>query len=368
MKTIIKFGKWEMSAILINAMSTKVFLNFPRTALEVGGTAGWILILYVTLLSIIGFLIIYMLYKRFNGKDLIDISEYLAGSVGRIISGLIIITVLTLMIIVILREFSEDMKTITLISSPLSFVMIFFAAAMAVGAYFGIEAIARCHVIIVPIIVAAYFLIIVGVLPQSDFSQIFPLLGSGTDKIFLQGTVRMSFFAELLILFLLTSFAKDNKTVKKAGIISLTATGLFFLMVVIVYISLFPYPSDLENFLPLYQIARLIDYGRFLQRVESIFVLIWSSAAFLFLSVSFYLLIHIFTKTFRIKHYKPLILPFTAIIYALSFIPDGLPEIVQIDAYFVHKYFFIVTFIFTILLYAAANIKSAGRRRDTSDA
>jgi hypothetical protein len=64
--------------------------------------------------------------------------------------------------------------------------------------------------------------------------------------------------------------------------------------------------------------GRLINYGRFFQRVEAMFMLIWAAAALLYLSTVFYFILHIIQKTFKLKYYKPLIIPFAILILNLS--------------------------------------------------
>jgi len=49
-------------------------------------------------------------------------------------------------------------------------------------------------------------------------------------------------------------------------------------------------------------------------------------------------------KTFKLKYYRPLIIPFTLIIFSLSLIPESLMEIMYLDNKVIRYYAWIVAF------------------------
>jgi spore germination protein (amino acid permease) len=360
----ITIGNWEVITILINAICTKIFLNFPRRMAEGGGTGGWILTVYVSVLAIIGFYIVQMLYKRFEGKDIIDIGEYIAGRAGRIVVGMVAAIFFMFVICVYLRTFSEIMKMVALTVSPISFVSLFFIVVMIVGAYFGMEAITRIHSVAVPIVVAGLILIVVAVFPYMDFNLAFPVLGTGVSDIFVEGFMNVSVFAEIFFVFMLIPFLKYHKNFKRSGLIALGFSALFLFASAFVYNTVFPYPESIERVLPIYQLARLISYGRFFQRIESIFVIIWAAAALLYVMVGFYLALYSFKKAFKLEYIRPLILPFAVIVFSLSMLPRNLISAVKLETGYARFWAWAVTFGMTILLPLIARfIKKKDKRK-----
>ena len=107
----VYFGKWESIALIILTICYQIYLNMPRLVVETAGTAGWLLVLYVSILGFAIYWLILRLYKRHKGLDLIDIGEYV-GAPGRIITGTII-WYLIFIASVVLREFSENVKIIS---------------------------------------------------------------------------------------------------------------------------------------------------------------------------------------------------------------------------------------------------------------
>lgn len=350
---------WTIS----NAMSLPVLLNYPRSAAEMAGTAGWISSAYISVLALILFSLIMKLYKKFEGKDLLDLGEYIGGGFGRGIIGIILIVYITFITAVILREFAEDMKVVILGVSPISFVLLFFLIGMIVGAYAGVESIFRLGAVAVPLILIGYIVIIVGVAPYYKLENMMPLLGSGPYDIFVKGLPRVSAFSALIILFIYFPFIKSHNNVKQAGIWSIGFTACNLISSAMAFSLVYPFPVTKESFLPIFQLARLINYGRFFQRVESIFVLIWAMAALLYLSLHFYSILFVIKKTFRLQYYKPLIIPYAILIFSLSLLPRNLMSSIDLETEYFRNYAWLVTFgmTFALLLIALA-VKKARRK------
>lgn len=363
MENKIVFGRWEAATLLINMICTKVFLNLPRFAAETAGTASWILVIYISLLVFGLFFVISKLYRRFEGKDLLDIGEHIGGTFGRIVTGTVVLVFLITFTSVIMREFAEDMKVVAFSVSPVSFVTMFFLVSMVVGAYFGIEAIVRFHAIAIPVIATGYLIIIAAVLPFTDFTNLLPILGNGAKSIFFDGILRISIYSEILLLFLIVPFIRTDKNLKKVGFTALGFSTFFLFLSVPVYIAAIPYPTAIENFIPIYQMARLINYGRFFQRLEPLFLVVWVTAALLYLTSGFYFIVYIFRKTFGLQYHKPLILPFAVIIFTLSLLPQNLVSAVELETSYLRNYSWIITFAATILLLVIARlVKRKGKK------
>jgi spore germination protein (amino acid permease) len=263
----------------------------------------------------------------------------------------------------VLREFSEEMKVVSLPSSPLSYVMFFFILGIVAGSFLGIESIMRYNAIIVPVIAAGYIVILLGIIPKLDISNIYPILGLGADDIFIKGFFRVSVFGELIVFFLLPPFIGNNRKTKAVGFTALGFSSAFLIVGSLTYILAFPYPGNLESFLPVFHMARVINVGRFFQRIEAIFVLIWAMAALMYLTSTFYFMVYTFAKTAGLKYMRALILPFAIIVFSVAFIPQDLITVINVETQFLKKTAWLVTFVFTGLILAFANM----RKRSSED-
>lgn len=363
MQEKILIGRFEATCVIIALICTQIFINFPRMMMESAGTAGWILTLYVSIVAFFLFMIISRLYTPFEGKDLLDLGEYIGGKAGKIIVGLIFLVFALYLAPVFLREFSENMKIIALPQSPLSFVTFFLFVGMVVATYVGIEAITRFSAIMVPIVSVAFFLIIASSSKYFDVSKITPILGNGIYEIFVAGLSKVSIFAGVILLFFLAPFIKSSKNFKTVGYASIITSAIFLVASVLSFSLVYQYPTGTENFLPVYQLSRLIEYGRFFQRIESVFVVTWGTAALLHLSTLLTLAVHVFRKTFGLVYYRPLIIPFAIIIFTLSFIPHNLMSTIEFEMFFFNYAWVLAFFIPLVLLLSARILKKRSKRK-----
>ncbi len=355
----VTFGKWEAVSLILNMMCTKIFLFFPRMTVEVAGTAGWIMTLYNCALAFIMLTILIVLYKKFEGKDILDIAQIAGGRPLKILTGIVIAFYSYIYGAEVLRQFSEDMKVVSLPITPLSFIMILFLSGVIAGCFFGIEAIIRYQSIVVPVIATGYIIILASIIPKIDITNITPIFGTGLNDIFVRGFSRVSIFSEIAILFLISPYLGGYKNVRSIGYTAIGLSSAFFTLGSLIYILVFPYPQSLESFLPIYQMSRLIDLGRFFRRIEPVFVFIWAMAALANITSLFYFTVYTFSKTFDIKYLRPLILPFAVIILSITFIPSDIHSVIEITRNVFSRIAWIMTFAFTGLILLIAHFRKS---------
>ncbi len=362
MKNKVQIGRWGIIWIITNMICAKIYLNFARVTIETAGTAGWLLTIFASIVSLMFFILIAKLYKPFAGKDLMDLGEYVGGSFGRVAVGLIIISFFIFIISIVLREFGENMKIIGYNISPISFILAFFMAGVVASAYFGLEAMSRLITIGGPIASVVFFIVLISDAKYYEITNIFPILGNGVYSIFGSGILKTSFFAEFFVLFLLIPYIKSHNEFKTIGYYSLALSSIYLVLASLVFSLVFPYPSNTESFLPLYQMARLINIGRFFQRVESIFVFSWVFVAIHYLSIGFYMIVYVFKKTFKLQYYRPIIIPFAIIIFTLSFIPKNLMDSIVLKTHYFNNAAWLVTFILPIFILIIARMIKKGKK------
>lgn len=70
-------GSWECIATLGCITLIPLLLTMPTFSAELFGTASLLQILYISAISGIIYTLIFKMYKKFSGKDFLDISEYI---------------------------------------------------------------------------------------------------------------------------------------------------------------------------------------------------------------------------------------------------------------------------------------------------
>ena len=74
-----KMGFVEAILFILVVITNKIILNLPKTIITGCGNSAWINVIYISILAVILTLIIVKLFKRFEGYDILDISNYLGG-------------------------------------------------------------------------------------------------------------------------------------------------------------------------------------------------------------------------------------------------------------------------------------------------
>lgn len=317
MKSKIQFGSWEATALMINLVFAQVMLIFPRDMVKFGGSASWVIPIIITLIALVYFAVTVKLYRKLGSLDLIDISASIGGRTFKVVVGLVISAFLILTASLFLGGFSQTLKIISLDKSPLEYVEVLFWISMLVAAYFGIEAIARISAFLVPLVIIGFILITLGVIPEFKINNLFPILGEGYASIAKGSILKLSVFSSLIILFLMVPFFK-KRYLKRVGYGAIIISGLLLIWSTLSFILVFPYEMAVDKKIPIFQMARHIEFGNYVQRIESVFVLICSISAIMFLCVIFTFIIYIVAKTLDLKRSRPVILPMAIIVFSLA--------------------------------------------------
>ena len=367
MKQKTKIGNFEAFCILINMFCTKLILDYPRYVAEEGGTAAWIMVLLVSLVLFVIFIIMARIYKNFSGKDILDVAESSLGMPGKIITGMLYILQFLYLVSIVLREFAEDIKVISLTTTPVSIIIMLFCIGMLTGAFLGIETLARINAFSVPVLAAAFLLILFLSIPRFDTSKIAPWLGPGPAAIMKELIPNISAYSELIVLFFIIPYLDGKSDYVGIGKYAILVSGFFYTICTLTYMLVYQYPMATEFFLPVYQLARSIGIGRFLSRIEAIFILVWASSAFLYLSSGLYFITFLFKKSFGLKTRKPLIIPFAILIFSIAMTPENLYSAIRIEMEFYRQYAWILTIIVPLFLLITAYARTKIERRSISN-
>lgn len=347
--------------MLINAISVKLFLTFPRGMVVNSGNSAWIQSIYISIAAMIIFLVTYKLYKNCGKKDIVTLAGDMWGHKMKILAGIVVCAVLIANISMSVRIFPESIKLYLLPTTPTEFILLFLGAAAVIGTYNGIEALGRLHALFIPfagIIMALFFLF---VLPNCKADNLYPILGLGTYNIFVRGFNWISIFADILLLNLLLPYCKSSKTAFKCGFYAILWGGICSIVISVIYCMVYPYPISSEFIMPVYQLIRLVRVGDFFQRAESLFEFVWSIATIMYISTYICVTCLVWQRTFNLEYHKPLIIPVATIVIAMSFLPQSIVEMMENDR-IIKNIIYPIAFLLPIILAAVYTKKSKGEK------
>jgi len=359
-----KFGVQEAVWLSTIAIAAKVFFSSPAALAGLVGNAGWYATILSAIIALIGFMFIYLLLKRFPGKDIVEIFDLSLGRLfGFFFSGLLALYMLFISI-TRLTEFNEVIKVYVFPLSPNWYIVGIFVVCVSVLSWLGLENIARFSKLLVYFMLAGFFIVLLLGIQNYNINNIYPIFGYGLDKTITTGIVRSSVYGEVIILAIFASSFQGVKYIKKEGIISIGLSALLISVSLFAYTLTFPYFAAQEITAPMYEMATLIDYGRFLQRVEPIFLFIWIISSLISTTIVFYSFIWIFCKMFRIQDKKPIILGGAVILYAAAIMHKDIITVIYGNVQFIRNFGSLVIFVLPILALIIAAIRRKGIKQN----
>ncbi len=347
----VHIGYLEALTLLTIMMSAKVFLSFPRDMALLGGAGGWMINLFAGIFSLIGFYFLNALIHKYPSQDIIGITQRLTGKWVGMFLGTAIFIFFLLLTALLLRKFAESFILSILPRTPISVIIFFFLVLLMYASFLGIEALTRVAWFFGPYLLIALLTILLFCLPQGNYQNLFPILGTGPGPILKSSIAHIAIFGEILLLGLIAPLIRERNQVFKVGILSVIIAIIINLVVTITVIMIFNFTAAEKIIFPIFQLARLINFGEFIQRVEAGFVFLWFFTSGIQLAGLFYGTIISFSKIFNIKEYRPLIFPIAVIVFAISIIPASMTDTVMLNDFVLSNFYGIVAFGIPLLLW-----------------
>lgn len=323
-----KIGVQEAISLVVIATSNRVFFTAPTIVARFAGTAAWYMSSISNFTAIIFFTFIYILLKRFPGKDLLEIFNITFGRFIGFVLSFVYASSFMAACGILLREFYEIVKSFVLPNTPISVLNGTMLVVIIVAVFLGLETIARFAKLGALFALIMYSLLLLLSVQNFKLSNLFPLLGYGMGNTIFEGVTRSSAYSEVIVLAVLAGSMQGAKHIKKAGYLSLILSGLLVSMGILCIQLVFPYYSFEEQTAPLYSLSKLIKYGNFFQRLDPAFLTLWLIITIISSSLIFYCAVSSYCKTFRMQDRRPVIIPMAVLLFTITMIPRDLPSVV----------------------------------------
>lgn len=187
--------------------------------------------------------------------------------------------------------------------------------------------------------------------------RFFPILGYGFDATFLSGITNIFAFGGIAFLYFINPILKDYKKFKSISIISILVSSMYLFLSVASMLLVFSFSSSSDQTIAIYSLTRTIEYGRFLQRVDAIFILVWILLTFSYISIVVVFNLNIFKKITNITNSRAMAFSFITLILGISFFADNVAESKFIHEALYKHFELILVFGISFAILLIANIK-----------
>lgn len=319
----------------------------------------WVVMLTGLFISLIMIYIYVTIMNIFPQRNIIEINNIVFGEViGKIISIFYIIHFFFI-IPRNLRLIGDFSTLYLLIGTPFIVIIAAFTLICAYAVRNGIEVIARCTVILVIIIFLISFVMILLLLKDMRFDKFLPLFQFSLKE-FIQGNHIMLTvpFSEVCLFFMIAPYTNKITEVKNSILYGTIIGGIYILIITIRNMSVLGILAYNDLF-PTYQVARIINIGNIITRMEVLVAMILFFSLFTKICLFYYASLLSIAEFFKLKTYKALVFPCGIIIICISTIIYNNPvEHLYIDANVYPVYSFPTVVLIPIITLIVAKVRN----------
>lgn len=366
MENNYKLQKLEAITIILIVMINKLILNIPYYIVDLVGSGAIVNLLYVGIIDFVLLLIIIKLFNNFESSDILDISEFLGGKRVKNLIGFLCIGIFFLVAFITLIDFSNVLHTIYFSNFPMVYILFFFVFGVLIANLIGLKGISRTISFIVPFAILSVIITFFTSFENLDIKDLTPILGKSYEDTFISGLSNCFAMYILVIYYFLKPLLKDVKEFKKISIISYILSFILLMLTIIPMLTLFNTSSNSEPINSLFLLSRQIELGRFLQRVDALFIFLWIFAIFAYLSFIIFMINRIIKKIFPVSNEKMLSYSTCGLLFAIALIPVNISHIHFIEDT-LYRYLIIgFTFGLGLIILLLANFKKRKSKNNIS--
>ncbi|SDD49419.1 hypothetical protein SPACI_024940 [Sporomusa acidovorans DSM 3132] len=310
-----------------------IFLSTATKSVQAAGSIGWV---PGTLAALSGgtLLYLYTLVLEHNPGDLLTVTQSILGKPASWILGLFYFTVFFVLASLWTRQFAENTLLTALPFAAFDNVILWYSLGSALLIYAGIEALCRSAYVIMPFSITAMLLVFALLLPMYKPMYLFPWQGKGLENLARPFINLLGATAPLSLLLFLAPAFQTIKTVRSALLFGFGGSTLMRVSAVAVFIMVFGSFVGAEKMLPFYEMARLIYLNRYIQRLESIFILLWVITGIIAIAVCLYGSLYILAKLFKLPTIRPLIPAASLVMMQLAMLPSDTNAVLALESNF----------------------------------
>lgn len=269
------FGSWSLAAAGVAILGVQAFHPSHLAVLTAAGTAAWLALLFSGLLAALLLWPVAARVAAAPGGNLITLARAGAGVPGAILTAVLVAGILTYHSGFVLRQTAEMALSAVYPHTPQTFATVALLICVLYGAYGGTDAIVRLCRLFLPTLLFSIGLILSLTFAWGEIRYLLPLWGPGPLPLAWSTLSVTAYYSPLLFLLLAPGQLADRRGLTRALLVTALAAAVLIAITKVVLVMTYPFPYGRQIPFPLHEMSRLIMGGRFFQRVEGLWVVVW---------------------------------------------------------------------------------------------
>lgn len=342
----MKIRPWQLTVLVTMITVGDSILVLPAIPAFQAKQDAWISAI-VGLLAGLAIIFLFVKASKLNaGLTLVELNRHILGRwVGPVVS-LLFLLYLLITISAILREFGDFSVTHMLPGTPVEAVLILFLLPVIAGAWLGLETVSRAGEIFVPFFFLFVLVLTFALLPQLNWHNILPILEGGIKPILRGSFACISFpFAELVVLMMIfPAINRPDETMRSMQRGALIG-GIIIITAILFSVLVLGAESAGRDQFPSYELVKTISIGKFFERAEEVFAVLWFITGFFKVTIFFYSFNLGLSQLIKLNDRRIAMLPVGMIAIALAILIA--PNITYYN-YFISRYWYYMDFFFSV--------------------
>ncbi|WP_152392804.1 GerAB/ArcD/ProY family transporter [Paenibacillus guangzhouensis] len=319
-------GNRQLTILVILYTIGDSILVLPSIVASAAEQDAWISgILGVTIAPLLVVFLYDALRRCYPEMTLIAYSHQILGKWLGMIMSLLFLSYFFITSATYLREVGDFMTSQILHDTPILMVMILFLSVVLMAVRLGLEPMVRSAEVLFPVLIFMMFILILFLLPEIQLKKLKPIFDGGLKPI-LEGSIPFIVlpFMEPVAVLMILPFVSQKNAIRKSLFIGQWIAGSVLIIITFLSLLILGPESTSRNIYPSYILARKINIGDILIRLEAILAVIWFITIFIRFSLFLYVTALGLAQTLKINDYRPLVYPLglNLIFFSLIMAPD----------------------------------------------
>lgn len=307
--------------VLFFSMGTSILI-IPSALAEGAKQDAWISAIFGVIIGILVIWLFCFIAQWFPNLTFVQMIEQILGKwIGKAVSLLFVSMAFTYA--ASLLYYSGTFLNIHLMpNTPMIALNLLLAIAIIIGVRLGIETIARSAEIFILFFFALLILLVLFIFPEVKLDNIRPIFEAGPLPIVQssKSLIEVTAVNTIVLLMIFPACMNNLKQAKKSFYLGYLIGGFVIILLTFLSIAVLGPYSTAAEYHPSYELAKRINIGNFIQRIEASMAGLWIIALYIKATLYFYAAALGLAQIFNMKDYMPLTLPLGGIVVVLSLV------------------------------------------------
>lgn len=294
-KLKIYIGEKETKWLLIIIFTSHFFVSSLTEFIVLFKNAAYIGVILSALCALLFFEITNKINYHMK-YDLINMMKKCYGKTITTVLGTVIVALSVVNVSDLMRTFADAIGNVMLKTSPLAYILLFFAIASAASSLLGIKTLTQYAYIVGGAVTLMLFVIFLMNIKQYDVGNL-ALNFSKSDKVPKPSMPYM--FSDIIYLFCISDLFKSGRAVIRVGRRAIIISGAAAALIAFFYCAAVPYPASLTFKYPFLRLASVADASIIFKRLEGLVYIIWIFSGFVSVGALSAFSLNIFSKVFN---------------------------------------------------------------------